>query len=181
MWYLNSAKHFHRKLTRIFHRAKESSPSIIFFEDVDALMATRTDSQTKGVGDLSSCLRNILIDVTDAKAQIWTIATTNRPHAIDDAFLRRFPRRVYVQLPDVSAVLTIIETQLRKYEHDPFLDTAAGRVELDKLAGTCMKKRSLSGDDIVLAMDEIGRTKESEVADSKSFDEVGLHHFFCGQ
>ena len=178
---MNSVERVHRKLTRIYHRAKELSPSIIFFDEVDALMAARTNDQTEGLADIQNCLRSLLTDATYAEARVMTIATTNRPYAMDDAFLRRFPERIHVQLPDVAAILSIIQTQLKTYDHDPFLDTAAGRVELDKLAGSCMKRRLLSGDDIVCAMEKIGKTKRREAVNAKSFHEVGLPHHDCVQ
>lgn len=63
----------------------------------------------------------------------------------------------------MAAVLSTIQTQLREYDHDLHLDTPAATVQLDLLAGKCMKKhRLLSGDDIVRAMGELRNSKLRE-------------------
>lgn len=169
-----------RKLKRIYDRAKESSPSIIFFDDVDALMASRTDAQSEGLRAIQNHLLTILSEVTSTRAEVITVATTSRPHAIDSAFLRHFPECIYVPLPDVAAIFNIIQTQLQKYRRDPFLDTPEGRRKLDLLAGTCMrsgnKKRYLSGDDIVQAMGRIREAKRRELFRADYFEEVCVPH-----
>ena len=144
-------------------------------------MANRTEAQTEGAGDIKACLLKILTDITEEGAKVMTIAATNRPYAIDYAFLRRFRKCIYVPLPDVAAAFSIIQTQLKEYHHDPFLDTAQGRVELNLLAGRCIKgedkrRRWLSGDDIVSAMESIRETKGAEVFKGTNFEEVSLPH-----
>ena len=67
--------------------------------------------------------------------------------------------------------LSIIQTQLQRHDHEPFLDTPAGRFKPDLLAGTCMRRKEeqmrwLSGDDIVRAMRDIRTTKRSELFDT---------------
>ena len=168
-----------RNLDRIYARAVETSPSIVFFDEVDALMANRTESQTEGAGDIKTCLLKVLTDIADKGAKVMTIAATTRPHAIDFAFLQRFEKCIYVPLPDVAAAFSIIQTQLQEYHHDPFLDTAQGRNELKLLAGRCIKgedkkKRWLSGHDIDCAMKSIMKTKRAEIFKANDFEEVSL-------
>ena len=142
-------------------------------------MANRTESQTERAGDIKTCLLKILTDITDKGAKVMINAATTRPHAIDFAFLRRFEKCIYVPLPDVAAAFSIIQTQLKEYHHDPFLDTAQGRVELDLLAGRCIKgedkrRRWLSGHDTDCAMKSIMETKRAEVFKATYFEEVSL-------
>ena len=157
-----------------------SSPSIVFFDEADALMVPRTDGQSEGARDITSLLMTILSEMTVTGQEVVTIATTARPHAIDSAFLRHFPECIYVPLPDVAAIFNIIQTQLQKYRRDPFLDTPEGRRKLDLLAGTCMKsgnkKRYLSGDDIVRAMKLVREEKRRELFRADYFEEVSKPH-----
>lgn len=98
MWVGESEKH----VRDIFRRAKQVAPSIIFFDEVDALVPKRgrgSDSQiTERV--VSQLLAEIsgLEDLND----VVVVAATNRPDIIDQALLRpgRFDRQILVPTPD---------------------------------------------------------------------------------
>ena len=147
-------------------------------------MASRTDVQSEGASAIKTSLLAIISEVTRSKVEVMTIATTNRPQALDNAFLRRFSDRIYVGLPDASAIFQILYAQLKRRDHDPFRDTAQGRKELNLLAGKCMRgenrqRRWLSGHDIVSAMDRMMKVKIDEMLLTKNFEEVLLPHDRC--
>lgn len=158
----------------------------MFLDGVDSLMGSRADAeQCQGATEIKNFLRDLLSEISATEAKVMTIAATNRPQVMDTAFLRRFDRCIYVPLPDEAAVFSIIQTELQGFDHDPFLDTPEGRVQLKFLARGCIEdrdgqKRWLSGHDIVRAMKSIKADKMDEIFEANYFEEVGLPHLcFC--
>ncbi|MFH1378539.1 MAG: AAA family ATPase, partial [Planctomycetota bacterium] len=90
----------------LFAQAKESSPSIIFLDEIDAVGRRRGTGMGGGHDEREQTLNAILVEMdgfeTDQK--VIVIAATNRSDVLDPALLRpgRFDRHVYVDLPDVK-------------------------------------------------------------------------------
>jgi transitional endoplasmic reticulum ATPase len=103
----NSEKH----IREIFHRAKQVSPAIIFFDEIDALAPKRGGHNDSGVSEriVSQMLTEMsgLEDLHD----VIVIAATNRPDMLDTALLRpgRFDRQILVPTPDSKARKKIFE------------------------------------------------------------------------
>ncbi|MHA1169916.1 MAG: AAA family ATPase, partial [Candidatus Hodarchaeales archaeon] len=127
-----------------FRKAKQASPCIIFFDELDALAPSRSSGDTTGVSDrvVSALLTEIdgIEDLTD----VFVIAATNRPELIDTALTRagRFDRLVYVPLPDKEARKEILEVHLRSkpiskdFNMDDLVDLLEGYSGAD-LAAIC--------------------------------------------
>lgn len=60
--------------------------------------------------------------------RVLVMAATNRPQELDEAALRRFPKRVYVTLPDIRTRIVLLQRLLAKH-NDPLTST-----ELNKMA-----------------------------------------------
>jgi transitional endoplasmic reticulum ATPase len=90
---------------KIFQKAKQVSPTIIFFDEVDALAPKRGHSMDSGVTErvVSQILTEI--DGMEELADVVIIAATNRPELVDPALLRpgRFDRFIYIKAPTESA------------------------------------------------------------------------------
>jgi transitional endoplasmic reticulum ATPase len=91
------------KIRAIFEKARTEAPSIIFIDEVDALMPSRA-------GDLqhsySSEVNEFLVQMSDCgKDNVFLIAATNRPDKIDPAILRtgRLDKLFYLSPPDALA------------------------------------------------------------------------------
>lgn len=91
------------KLMRtLFILAKELQPSIIFFDEVDSLLSSRKS----GEHDTSRRLKTEFLSRFGGAGglahedRVLVIAATNRPQDIDDAVLRRFPKRILVDMPN---------------------------------------------------------------------------------
>ena len=107
------------KLVRaLFAVAKELQPSIIFIDEVDSLLCERRESEQ----DASRRIKTqFLLEFdgihSNADDRVLVMGTTNRPFELDDAVLRRFPKRVYVQMPDFDARVALLEKLLSKHGH----------------------------------------------------------------
>ncbi|CAH0477415.1 unnamed protein product [Peronospora belbahrii] len=90
------------KLVRaLFEMARELQPSVIFMDEIDALLATRSASEN----DASRRIKNQFFTELDGAAssqedRILVMGATNLPQELDEAIVRRLEKRIYVPLPD---------------------------------------------------------------------------------
>jgi len=104
----------------LFTQAKESQPSIIFIDELDAIGRSRTSGVagfSGGNDEREQTLNQILteMDGFDSSTGVIVIAATNRPDVLDMALLRpgRFDRRIAVQPPDKNGREKILEVHTR--------------------------------------------------------------------
>ncbi len=93
-----------RQLRLLFEEARNSQPSIIFFDEIDGLAPVRSSKQDQIHASIVSTLL-ALMDGMDGRGQVIVIGATNRPDAIDPALRRpgRFDREFYFPLPGLDA------------------------------------------------------------------------------
>ncbi len=105
-----------RGLRDLFRKARQASPCIIFFDEIDALAAARSrGGEDSGVGArMLSQLLTELDGIEELKG-VFVLAATNRPDLLDAALLRpgRFDMRFDIPLPDESAREKIFQIHLR--------------------------------------------------------------------
>ena len=108
-----------RALAALFRRARLASPSVIFFDEVDAI-ATKRDGGSSGgerlLSQLLTELDGIHTNVDDGqKRRVVIVCATNRPDLLDDALMRpgRIDRMIYVGLPDEASRSRILEISLK--------------------------------------------------------------------
>ncbi|HTY15868.1 MAG TPA: CDC48 family AAA ATPase [Methanoregulaceae archaeon] len=93
-----------RAVREIFKKARQVAPAIIFFDELDAIVPHRGDTQNSHL--LDSVLNQILteIDGLQELRDVIIMGATNRPDIIDPALLRagRFDRLVYIGEPGAS-------------------------------------------------------------------------------
>ncbi|NLX49883.1 MAG: CDC48 family AAA ATPase [Methanospirillum sp.] len=115
----------------IFRRARQAAPSIVFFDEVDALVPVR-GSYVGSSHVTESVVSQILteLDGLEELKNVVVLAATNRPDMIDTALLRpgRLDRHVYVPPPDEDGRKKIFEVYLGQAG-----DLLAGDIELDDL------------------------------------------------
>jgi transitional endoplasmic reticulum ATPase len=105
----------------IFRKARQASPCIVFFDEVDAIAPRRGRSEDSHVTErVISQMLTEMDGLEDLKGVV-VIGATNRPDIIDEALLRpgRFDRILEVPLPDKGARRQILNIHLRKKPLNP--------------------------------------------------------------
>jgi cell division protease FtsH len=143
----------------LFKQAKDSSPCIVFLDEIDAVGRRRGGGFSHGGHDeREQTLNAILVEMDGFSPAdgVIVIAATNRSDVLDPALIRpgRFDRQVVVPLPDVKGRLEILRVHSKKVKLD-------GTVDLERLArGTPM----FSGADLAAIINEaaIGATMQNK-------------------
>lgn len=100
-----------RALRQVFNKARQSAPSILFFDEIDAVAVSRGEQNSVVTDRMITTLLTELDGITDdGENRVILIAATNRPHMIDSALLRpgRIDRFEYVSLPNTDARADIL-------------------------------------------------------------------------
>ncbi|WVF67432.1 hypothetical protein IAT40_002188 [Kwoniella sp. CBS 6097] len=115
-----------RAVRDIFRKARAASPSIVFFDEIDALGSARSDDHTHS-GVLTSLLNEM--DGIEELSGVTVVAATNRPDVLDSALMRpgRLDRILYVGAPDLATRKDIFKIRLASMAVEP-------GVEIDELA-----------------------------------------------
>jgi cell division protease FtsH len=117
----------------LFEQAKQSSPCIIFMDEIDAVGRHRGAGLGGGHDEREQTLNQLLVEMDgfEAKDNIILIAATNRPDILDPALLRpgRFDRQIMVDRPDRAgrAEILRVHTRGKPISKDIDLDTLAGQ------------------------------------------------------
>ncbi|CAG8530939.1 3497_t:CDS:10, partial [Acaulospora colombiana] len=121
-----------------FRRARSSTPSIIFFDEIDAIVGKRRLGKVSDGGDgvqervLSTLLNEM--DGVEITNNVLVVGATNRPDMLDDALLRpgRFDKLIYVPPPDLPARKHILRIHTLKTPlcEDVDLDVIAEKTEM---------------------------------------------------
>ncbi|CAK7264942.1 hypothetical protein SEPCBS119000_001250 [Sporothrix epigloea] len=124
MWVGNSEKN----VQALFSLARKLSPVVIFLDEADALLGARQTQPGRGGHreTINQFLREW--DGLSSNMKAFIMVATNRPFDLDEAVLRRLPRRILVDLPLREGRIAILRVLLR----DELLDGAT--VSLEKLA-----------------------------------------------
>ena len=97
----------------MFRRARSVAPSIIFFDEIDALGASRGTESGGSGGVAQRVLAQLLteMDGVESLMGVTVLAATNRPDMLDRALLRpgRLDRVVYVPLPDLGTRTQVLK------------------------------------------------------------------------
>ncbi|MFA5614479.1 MAG: CDC48 family AAA ATPase [Methanoculleus sp.] len=119
-----------RGVRQVFRKARQAAPSIIFFDEIDALMPKR-GAYIGSSHVTESVVSQILteLDGLEELTNVVVLGATNRPDMLDDALLRpgRLDRMIYVPPPDREGRKKIFEVYLRNK------DILAKGVDIDEL------------------------------------------------
>ncbi len=109
MWIGSSERNLHE----LFENARRSKPCVLFFDEVDALGASRSDMRHSSGRQLINQFLSELDGVTASNDGVLILAATNAPWHLDSAFRRpgRFDRILFVPPPDAAARTEILRMQ----------------------------------------------------------------------
>lgn len=139
-----------RQLRLLFEEARNSQPSIIFFDEIDGLAPVRSSKQDQIHASIVSTLL-ALMDGMDGRGQVIVIGATNRPDAVDPALRRpgRFDREFYFGLPSLDAREKILGIMTRKWSNwDPNQEGEKGEQVKEKLKGLAKLTKGYGGADL---------------------------------
>jgi len=160
MWIGQSEKNLHA----IFEQARTHKPCVLFFDEVDALGANRTDMLRSGGRQIINQFLSELDGVAANNEGVLILAATNAPWHLDPAFRRpgRFDRILFVPPPDLPARAAILRLMLRG---KPVAD-----VDFDQVA---KKTDGFSGADLKALVDLTVEEKLREAMSSGQIRPMG--------
>lgn len=125
MWMGNSERNLHA----LFDNARRNAPSVLFFDELDALGRKRSQLTHSAGRNVVVQLLAELDGIGDENAGVFILAATNQPWDVDSALRRpgRLDRTLLVLPPDKEARSAILEFHLR--------GRPVERVDVDRLAG----------------------------------------------
>ncbi|KRQ27994.1 ATPase [Mycobacteroides sp. H001] len=154
----------------LFRRARDSAPSLVFLDEVDALAPRRGQSFDSGVTDRVVAALLTELDGVEPLRDVVVLGATNRPELIDPALLRpgRMERLVFVEPPDAQARKDILKTAARAVPLDADVDldalaaglegfSAADCAALLREAAMAAMRRSIDAADVTVADIETAR------------------------
>jgi len=101
----------------LFKKAKESAPSIIFIDEIDAVGRMRGAGLGGGHDEREQTLNQLLVEMDgfESNQGVILMAATNRPDVLDPALLRpgRFDRQVIVDRPDLNGRTEILKVHAK--------------------------------------------------------------------
>lgn len=149
MWLGNSERNLHE----IFENARRSRPCVMFFDEVDALGASRSDMRQSAGRHLVNQFLAELDGMDSDNEGLLILGATNTPWHVDGAFRRpgRFDRVLFVPPPDAVARQEILKIQLA--------DKPVDNIDLSKIAD---KTKDYSGADLKAVVDAAIETKLHE-------------------
>lgn len=122
-----------KAVRELFRRARDSAPSLVFLDEIDALAPRRGQSFDSGVTDRVVASLLTELDGIEPLRDVVVLGATNRPDLIDPALLRpgRLEKLVFVEPPDAEARREILRTAGKSIplSEDVDLDALAGELE----------------------------------------------------
>lgn len=160
-------------MRKVFERARQVAPCIIFFDEIDALAGRRGLSDSGGSKVTERVLNQMLaeMDGLEDMKGILVVGATNRPDMLDPALLRpgRFDRILLVSAPSQEGRLKILQIHTKKMP-------LAKNVDLKELAKLTEGYTGADVEALVreAAMLALRESKESKEVKMKHFDDAIL-------
>lgn len=107
------------KLVRaLFSLAVYVQPAIIFIDEIDSLLFERRENDHEASRRLKTEFLSQFDGMqSNSQDRILVMGATNRPYELDNAALRRFPKRIYIGLPDYETRVSLLSKLLDSQSH----------------------------------------------------------------
>ncbi|WP_457550778.1 AAA family ATPase [Archaeoglobus sp.] len=157
------------RIRELFRKARKSAPSIIFFDEIDAIAKKRGEGHEASERIVAQLLTEM--DGIEQLQDVLVIAATNRIDTIDTAILRpgRFDKLIYIPAPDRDAIKAILRVKTRKLpgisgmsevEFNDFLETVTELIIREE------KKKTVDIDEAIRFL------KRLDVRDKEDIDDI---------
>jgi SpoVK/Ycf46/Vps4 family AAA+-type ATPase len=132
----------------VFTLARRLAPCVIFIDEVDSLLSSREGSSDDSAHGTLTSVKTTMMSEWDglnsgtngSGDRVVVIGSTNRPFDLDEAVLRRFPRRILVDLPDLLTRKEILEVTLAENRMDPAVNLTQIAERLEGYTGSDLKE-----------------------------------------
>ncbi|KAK7254692.1 ATP binding protein [Aureococcus anophagefferens] len=131
----------------VFSLARKLAPCVVFFDEIDAVLSSREGGDDTSHGTLTSVKTTLMQEWDGLKTtrdRVVVIGSTNRPYDLDEAVLRRLPRRVLVDLPDKASRRAILDVTLARNRLDASVDLDGVAAKLEGYSGSDCKEVRIS-------------------------------------
>ncbi|KAL0097454.1 P-loop containing nucleoside triphosphate hydrolase protein [Phycomyces blakesleeanus] len=158
-----------KNVKAIFSLARKLAPCVVFIDEVDSIMRKRRSDTNSGLH--REIINQFMVEwdgLSSDNQGVMVMAATNRPFDLDDAVLRRMPRRVLVDLPKEDDRADILRMLLQDEQHDVSLAELAKRTE--HYSGSDLKNMCVTA--ALKAVQQEVLTKEKQVLGWSHFEEA---------
>lgn len=127
----------------VFSLARRLAPCVVFLDEIDSLLSSREGGDDTSHGTLTSVKTTLMQEWDGLRTttdRVVVIGSTNRPYDLDEAVLRRMPRRILVDLPDASTRAEILRVTLRHNRLAPDVNLTKIAAKLDGYSGSDVKE-----------------------------------------
>ncbi|KZY65032.1 26S protease regulatory subunit, partial [Oleiphilus sp. HI0066] len=158
-----------QKLHAIFEKARAEAPSVLFFDELEALAGKREHARNSSTSNTVSQFLTELDGFSQNNDGVLVLASTNVPWSIDSAFLRpgRFDRMFFVPPPDKEARQSILEHHMKERPSLPDID----------YKGLATKTPGYSGADLANLVDMAADEAIEESIESGKEVSISSNHF----
>jgi len=151
------------KLVRtLFALASFYQPSVVFIDEIDSILTARSENECEASRRLKT---EFLVQLdgagTNQDDRILIIGATNRPQEIDDAFIRRLAKRLYIPLPNFNSRMQLIKSVINKEK-----DKSKYEVNDESLVEIINKSKGYSGSDLM------GVCREAAMMPIRSIEDI---------
>lgn len=132
----------------MFSLARRLSPCVVFLDEIDALFGARMSARESGGafahrGVITEFMQEMDGLKSSKDDSVIVIGATNRPFDLDDAVLRRLPRRLLVDLPGEKERVEILKILLRDETLSSELDLKVLAKKTESFSGSDLKRGSI--------------------------------------
>ncbi|MDE7379799.1 MAG: ATP-dependent metallopeptidase FtsH/Yme1/Tma family protein, partial [Clostridia bacterium] len=148
---------------KLFNTARKYAPSILFIDEIDAIAKQRGENNSHSDDVLTSFLTEMDGFNSDTDRPVFVLAATNyETSSLDAALLRRFDRKIYVDLPNKEERVQFIRQKLAKI--------AEKNVSVEEIENLAVRSTGISLADLdsvfELALRNVLKTKDYLLSDS---------------
>lgn len=131
-WYGESEKY----AKAVFTLARKIAPCVIFIDEIDALLSSRDDSEKTTIASVKTTLMREWDGLGTTNERVMVVGATNRPFVLDEAILRRMPRRILISLPTAKEREEILRVSLKGNRLSDSVNLTQLAKELEQYSGS---------------------------------------------